>query len=175
MNYRIQFLTFLLFFTLISCQQSASNDTNNESTKVEVEEESTTAPTTKAEEPKPLSKLEQLDFENNKTITESGEEITKAIVDKGGGIFLYPDNIKDHRIFAYESPDLNSTRLLLISAFTNDVEGNPFQCELGAFYDSEEIEITYLEKSGDFVKAQATANGKTKVIYVEKKWLTFEQ
>lgn len=169
MSKTTNFLAILLCSLLLSCQQSATNtDAANTSTDTVV----TTS--TAVETPKAPNKLEAIDIENNKIIEEAGEEITKAVLKKEAIIF-YRDDSKMHRIFGYETADVNSKRLLAVSAFTNDVEGNPFGCELGAYYDMKEIKIKYLETAGTFVKAEVVANGNTKVVFFESKWVESEE
>jgi hypothetical protein len=85
---------------------------------------------------------------------------------------------RDHRIFGYAAPDTKSERLLLLSIFTSDVENNPFQCKLGAYYDTggmDGVGLKYAGTAGDFVKALATDNAnKTTTVYFEKKWIEME-
>lgn len=84
---------------------------------------------------------------------------------------------QDHRIFGYAKPDLNSDRLFLLSVFTNDVQDNPFQCKLGAYYETigmKDLTIKYVSTIGNFVKAKATDNqNRATTIYFEKKWIEF--
>lgn len=169
---RTHLLAIVLFFTMVSCQQSTPNNTETNNLVPESQEVTETSTTT-PEEQKTLSKLDNIDLENNKLVAEAGEDITKAVIKKEA-IILYADMMKVHRIFGYEAPDVNSKRLLVISVFTNDVEDNPFNCALGAYYDTDEIDLTYIETASGFVKANATASGQTKIVYIESKWVVAE-
>ena len=84
----------------------------------------------------------------------------------------------DHRIFGYEKPNLDSKKMLLISIFTTDVEKNPFNCEYGAYYESDEmqdIKLKFKENLGDFSKIELFKENDSKIIYFENKWLEFEE
>ncbi len=81
---------------------------------------------------------------------------------------------KDHRFFGYEKPDTTSKRVILFSIFTSDVDGNPFDMELGSHYDTNSIEdftLKFLSDDGQFSKIEAT--GKNQIIYIENKWIQF--
>lgn len=129
-----------------------------------------------------ISTLSKIDEENNKSILQSGENITKAFVllqDKTRTIRLTANIQKDYRIFGYAKPDITSEKLLLLSIFTTDVKNNPFHCKLGAYYETSNmngLDLTYLETTGDFVKALATEKSKkSTTLYFEKKWIEFIQ
>jgi hypothetical protein len=85
--------------------------------------------------------LDSVDKANNESVITSGDNITKAYVSASDSSISLASNMRqDHRIFGYEKPDTKSKRLLLLSVFTNDVENNPFGCELGAYYDTSGME-----------------------------------
>ncbi|MEO8149621.1 MAG: hypothetical protein ABI723_18425 [Bacteroidia bacterium] len=125
-----------------------------------------------------LATLDSIDRANNQSVIASGDDITKAYIMKSdSSIFLTANMRLDHRVFGYAQPDIKSKRLLLLSVFTNDVEKNPFGCELGAYYDTggmENMKLKFQEQSGDFIKAVVIdkSNKKT-TVYFEKKWIEF--
>lgn len=126
------------------------------------------------------TKLDSLDNANNTSVMNSGDDITRAYVMLSSGdssIYLTANIRKDHRIFGYAAPDIHSEKLLLLSVFTDDVENNPFQCKLGAYYDTNDmsaLKLKYIETAGNFVRAYAvdTAGNRT-TLYFEKKWIEF--
>lgn len=118
--------------------------------------------------------------QNNEGLGVNSEaEINKAVISKSdSSIFIGQDTYMDHRIFGYERPDINSKKLILFSSFTNDVEGNPFQCPLGAFYSSDlmdELIFKYLATEGQFVKAKLIHNGAETIVYIERNWVVFSE
>lgn len=128
---------------------------------------------------KGLAFTDSIDKANNESIIASKDDITKAYVSSSDSLIYLTANIrKDHRIFGYAEPNTNSKRLLLLSVFTNDVENNPFKCELGAYYDTsgmENLTLKYQGKEGNFIKALATdKTDKVQTVYFEKKWMEFE-
>lgn len=127
------------------------------------------------------SRLDSIEKANNKSVDESKDNLTKAFVLLSNGdstIHLTANIRKDHRIFGYANPDINSERLLLFSVFTSDVESNPFGCKLGAYYDTSSIReftLKYTSTKGSFVQASATdTSGQSTVLYFDKKWIVFE-
>jgi hypothetical protein len=125
--------------------------------------------------------LDSIERANNESVTASGENITKAYVSASDKSITLSANMRqDHRVFGYEQPNVFSKRLLLLSVFTDDVENNPFECPLGAYYDTNgmdnaNLSLKYVEKTGDFVKAVATdKTNKATIVYFEKKWIAFE-
>lgn len=78
-------------------------------------------------------------------------------------------------IFGYESADVNSKKMIAFSSFTKDVENNPNKCVLGAFYDTSDLDISYVETSGNFVKlAFKKTDGSVVNFYMEKKNVTIQ-
>ena len=135
--------------------------------------------TKKAKESSVLSALDSISLENNQSIIDSGENITKAYINLQDSIFdLRTDMRKDHRFFGYEKPDTTSKKLLLFSIFTNDVDNNPFGYELGAYYDmmeSDGLQIKYQGSVGDFIKTIVSdQEGKKTTLYFEKKWIVLQ-
>lgn len=126
-------------------------------------------------------KLDSLDRVNNAVIKAAGKQVTKAYVtlsDRDSIIHLTDNMRKDHRFFGYAKPDLKSERLLLLSIFTNDVEGNPFSCKLGEYYNTsgmKELVLKYQRINGHFVQAVAIgANREVTTVYFEKKWIEIQ-
>ncbi len=115
---------------------------------------------------------------NLKVLKEQGNNITKAKIDLNDNTFaLTADSHKDHRIIGYHKPDTNSIRLILFSVFIDDVENNPFQCKLGAYYDltnTKGIKIKFLETKNQFVKTLVKDSlGKKYHVYFAKKDINF--
>jgi len=84
----------------------------------------------------------------------------------------------DHRIFGYSKPNTQSKKLLLLSIFTNDVENNPFKCELGAYYDTnrmENMDLKFIQSIKDFVEVTVFDHNSNKVttVYFEKRFIEF--
>ncbi|SHH07016.1 hypothetical protein SAMN05443549_1158 [Flavobacterium fluvii] len=125
------------------------------------------------------SKLETIEKENSEMIEKDEEYINKALISKNDSLIWIVANMKrDHRIFGFEKPDLNSKRMILLSIFTNDVENNPFNCPYGAFYDTnkmKDIELKFKENIGNFAKTEVLDKNTKGIVYFEKKWLELEQ
>lgn len=126
-----------------------------------------------------FSKLDSIDFNNNKSILDSGENITKAYIYLQDSLFdLRADMRKDHRFFGYAKPDSTSKKLLIFSIFTDDVDNNPFGYELGAHYDMTDtngLQIKYHGSVGDFIKTIASdEEGKNTILYFNKKWIVLQ-
>lgn len=160
---------------LTACGQTASNSTNPSAIPTPVN----------AETPKSgdialtTNSLDSIDKANNESVLASGDDITKVYVNASDSSMFLAANIRrDHRIFGYAQPDIHSKRLFLLSVFTNDVENNPFGCELGAYYDTgdmQDLSLKFVAKAGDFIKAVAiNKESKETTIYFEKKWIEFE-
>lgn len=108
------------------------------------------------------------------------EAMQRAVVSKADSVFHVYNNIRaDYRIIGYESPDTNSKKMVLFSVFTSDVEGNPFHCPYGSYYDSGspiELVIKYTGEQGSFIVASISGGSKKPAtIYFEKKWVEFEE
>ncbi len=80
---------------------------------------------------------------------------------------------KDHRIFGYEKNDIYSTKMILLSIFTNEVENNPFYCKYRTFYDTNgmtHLKLKYVATEGDFLNIEIIKEGKTiDEVYMLKK------
>ncbi len=125
-----------------------------------------------------LSGLDSINIENNKSIIDSKENITKGYIFNDSLFDIRADMKKDHRFFGYQKPNITSKKLILFSIFTNDIDGNPFKCELGSYYDmtdSEGLEIKYQKTQGDFIETIiSNENGEKTIVYFEKKWIILE-
>ncbi|WP_313183174.1 hypothetical protein [Sphingobacterium siyangense] len=129
------------------------------------------------------AKLDSIDHANAQSVLES-DEVTKAYVKltaKDSIIRLHSNIRIDHRFFGYEQADTQAKKLLLFSIFTNDVEHNPFQLKLGAYYDTSGLDskgskLKYVDTKGDFVQAKFIDSTDIPVctIYFEKKWVEIE-
>jgi hypothetical protein len=120
--------------------------------------------------------LDSIERVHNQSILDSGERITRAYVDsENNRIDLWADIKLDHRFYGYEKPDANSKRLILFSIFTNDVDGNPFGLDLGAYYSTADVEggiFTFVSEKDDFVEAEfQDKEGKKTTLYFERKWI----
>jgi hypothetical protein len=125
------------------------------------------------------SQLDSIDIANTQSVLASGENVTKAYINQETDeLSFWADMKKDHRFFGYAQPDTASKRLLLFSIFSNDVEGNPFQLPLGAYYDTRDLEdrsIAYLGQKGDFIHTQIEdEQGEKTDLYFEKKWVVLD-
>ena len=107
------------------------------------------------------------------------DNITKAIILKDSTIFLHANIRKDHRIFGYAKPYLDSQKLILISVFTSDVKDNPFNCQFGAYYDTsgmKDMELKYVGMRGDFIEANIVQYDTSSTpTYIEKIWIEFDE
>lgn len=89
-------------------------------------------------------------------------------------IYVQMSMDKDFTSFGYEKADKSSAKLICFSSMTADVDGNPHKCKMGAYYTSDDFTINYLGMEGNFVKAEAKANGVGSVFYLEKSAVAFE-
>lgn len=162
-------------FFLFSCGQKSSKSSNQTDSSVTASVDNQKA----NDNLKGLSLVDSIDKANNESIIASKDDITKAYVSSSDSLIYLTANMRrDHRMFGYAEPNTTSKRLLLLSVFTNDVENNPFKCELGAYYDTsgmENLTLKYQGKEGNFIKSVAVdKENKMKTIYFEKKWIEFE-
>ncbi len=91
------------------------------------------------------------------------EYMGKAYIEKDGSIWMIANMKKDHRIFGYKNQNIYSTKMILLSIFTNDVKKNPFDCKYGAFYDTngmKDLELKYIATENDFLKIEIIKEGK---------------
>lgn len=91
-------------------------------------------------------------------------------------LYLSAEMKSDHRIFGFAKADASSEKLILFSIFTNEVEGNPFNCKYGSYYDiskgAQKFSLKYNGKKENFIAAILTDSLNQKHdIYFEKKWI----
>nr|WP_240788895.1 lysozyme inhibitor LprI family protein [Psychroserpens sp. NJDZ02] len=107
------------------------------------------------------------------------EYMGKAYIGKNGEIWLTANMKRDHRIFGYKNKDINSTKMILISIFTNEVKNNPFDCKYGAYYETsgiKDFKLKYVETENNFLKIKIIKEGKTiDEVFMLKKWFEFEK
>ena len=104
---------------------------------------------------------------------------TRAMVSEDSIISLKADIKRDHRIFGYMKPDTTSEKLLLLSIFTSDVVNNPYNCKLGAYYETNDmtgLQLKYLGMNGQFIKAAAFAkkSRQSTIFYFQRKSILFD-
>lgn len=121
--------------------------------------------------------LKKIETENQKSVDEATPDFLNFMwISKNGEAHLYSDIKKDHRIFGYEKPYANSKKLILFSVFTNEVEGNPFRCPFGSYYETaamKNIQLKYLKTKGSFAEMELTKDGKSVLVYFLKKYIKF--
>lgn len=107
------------------------------------------------------------------------DDMELAHVRKDSSITLSVNMKKVHRIFGYNKSDINSTKMILLSIFTFDVEHNPFNCKYGAYYDivgMTDLSLRYLRTDGDFLEVAIVKDQKEiEKVYMLKKWFDFEE
>lgn len=126
-----------------------------------------------------MAELDSIKLANKTSLLLAGDDVTKAYISPADSSFFLMANIRaDHRLIGYEKPDTLSNELILFSIFTNDVENNPFEYPLGAYYDSyglENLALKYVGMKDGYFQIEATdSNNNTTELYFEKKWVTFE-
>jgi hypothetical protein len=109
-----------------------------------------------------------IDYENK-------ERLGKAYISTRDSNILAGGNINsDYRIFGYQQPNIHSKKMILISVFTTDVEGNPFQCPYGATYSlrgMDSIGLKYIASENAFISASVITNKKSiDTVFIEKRW-----
>lgn len=108
---------------------------------------------------------------------EADDEMNLAEVGEDGAIYLSQDKFRDHRLVGYAEPDTTSRKLIVISSSTSDVDGNPHQCPLGAYYSSDDMEdlsLTLDRRQGAFAAVTVTdASDKKTTVYLEARRLRF--
>ncbi|MFK8046520.1 MAG: hypothetical protein AB8B72_13570 [Crocinitomicaceae bacterium] len=164
------FITGTLLLLVVGCASVESKSNKVETTNVKSKTESDNNYNAQMAE-----YLDSLDKANNELVRSAGEYITKAYVDSDNIVHLISSMKADHRFFGYAQPDTASERLLLLSVFTNDVKDNPFQCKLGAFYETlgmGELVLRFIGVEGDFAKVLATDNSTINTpLYIESRWI----
>ena len=170
----------IILITLIVITACVNKQTNSHVLKVLQKNEKKVVNTTHKESTTQfISKLDSIDFTNNQTIINDEEYINKVVVSLSDSTIFLTANMKlDHRIFGYSKPNTQSKKLLLLSIFTNDVENNPFKCELGAYYDTnrmENMDLKFIQSIKDFVEVTVFDHNSNKVttVYFEKRFIEF--
>ena len=105
------------------------------------------------------------------------DHLEKMMVTKEtGGMWLTANIRLDWRIFGYNKPDSTSKKMMLLSVFTSDVEGNPYNCPYGSYYETgDHIDLKYIATEGAFIKANIiTTDSQKGTVYIDKKWVEFE-
>lgn len=149
--------------TILSCKESVEVNIKSEKTNTKIESK--------------FLNLDSIQDRNNKNIEIAGNHVNKLIISrKDSLIWITSSKYLDHRIFGYEKPNLNSKKMILISCFTADVENNPFELPLGAYYELDKNhKAKFLKKEREFIAAKFILNGKDlKNVYFEKKWIEFD-
>jgi len=122
-----------------------------------------------------VTKLSYINVENkiNDVDLEKYPDRYSKLIHMDDKLYLVANIRKDHRIFGFAKPSYDSDLMILFSIFTNDVEGNPFTCLIGSYYDTSipSIEIKYLQDIDDFVKTKVYYLDKEYIVYFEKKWI----
>ena len=161
----------ILFLALGACQEATNSNTNENKTQEEKQ-------TSIGDANKQTSEIATNEEEKNKAETTEGALLE---VSADGMIRMNADpQSDDYRIFGYEKADSKSKRLWILSVFTKDVENNPLGCELGAYYDLDNMADNgmrfkkYLGTEGDFAKIELTREGKSHIIYIAKSWVAVE-
>ncbi|MEX6690096.1 hypothetical protein QTN47_21485 [Danxiaibacter flavus] len=168
------------FLFLIGCNNSSADSTNaanhNDSSKIS---KGNTGDIVK-EVANSSNKPDSTDNTSSNAVAFDEAYIQKAIVSKIDSSIWLTANMKlDHRIFGYEKPDTTSRKMILISIFTNDVEGNPFKCPFGSYYQTSnmtDMEIKYVSTEGIFIKASVFKKNEFQgAVYMDKKFIEFEE
>jgi len=128
--------------------------------------------------PKPIN-LDSLEKINTQKIERAGSHINKALIfNKDSSLWIGTSKWVEHRIFGYDKPNSNSKRLILISCFTGDVEGNPYNLKYGAFYTTDNdstFKFKFRKFVGKFAKVEILKDMRSlDTVYFGKKWLEFE-
>jgi hypothetical protein len=106
-------------------------------------------------------------------------QMQKATFSLRDSLFIITANIHaDYRIIGYSKPDVCSSRQILFSVFTKDVDQNPYHCQYGAFYSTsggfQNMSIKFRAIFKGFVRADLFVSGRKKgTIYFERRWVSF--
>lgn len=174
-------ILFCTAFIITSCNHSEKNAQDNASIdSAEVEVKDMTVSAVKNDDsPVPIKKTVAPPAVGSKEVIDmDSDNLTKAMVSKADSSITVNANIRlDHRIFGYAAADTNSRKLLLFSVFTDDVEGNPYECPFGSYYDTsgmEDLDLKFVKKEGNFVKADLLKEKKTiGSVFFDKNWVEF--
>ncbi len=159
--------TFCLIIILASCQQR--NVTREKENHPPIDSSLQSDTTVKIIAKKKEIYLEPL----------SEDALSKISVDLSEGdsrLNLYANIRNDYRIFGYAQPDTDSEKLLLFSVFTDEVDGNPFDCKYGSYYSlgnsDQNFHLTYKKSDKNFVVVNLNDSlGNNRNVYFEKKWI----
>ncbi len=159
-----------LFLIICGCKQEIKIETQKISEQKIIQKDSI----------KKRINLDSLDKANESQLTPYEEYWNKILVqNRDSTLWLNSEMRLDHRIFGYKNPNVKSKRLIFLSVFTNDVEGNPFQCKYGSHYSTtlgEERKLKYISKENDFVKTILLDHNKVlDTIYFERKWIELDE
>lgn len=128
------------------------------------------------------AELEKIEAENQGIIDSSTPKFLNFLwIKKNGEVYLYQAPRRDHRMFGYEKPDVNSKKLILFSIFTKDVNGNPFAMPLGSYYDVFEMEkkqqayLKYIKTKKRFVEMELVKDSCKTKLYFLKKYTRFDK
>jgi hypothetical protein len=169
--------TCFLLLSSLGCRNAQQETTGTVLADTPVIKKETDGQAIPADTPVPVSKEKEAAAGEISDINE--EFIQRAIITRSDSAINVYQNIRaDYRIFGYSAPDTNSRKMILISVFTNDVEGNPYQCPYGAYYYSGGIpdtELKYTGQTAAFIRASLVKEGADPVtIYIQKEWTEFE-
>lgn len=163
----------------ISCnsnlEKSSNQDRNEESERINNPQPIT--PALKENTVEAIEEVEEIEEEEPALIR---DKYLHGIIEQDSTVFLMATMRKNYSLFGYETPSTKSKKLFLFSVFTDEVEGNPSNCDYGSFYDSSEMErigmtLKYTSDTLGFRKLMMIRNNLINdFAYVEKKWLEFE-
>ena len=161
-----QLFAILFLLILISCNNAATSTSVNE-------EQNSTKINDK--------KTNNTDKENEAVMQADGTSTPLAGISKKDSILYITNDMKvgDHRFFGYKNPDTASTKMILISTFSSDVDGDPLKLPLGAYYETGNMngtKIKFAETNGNFIRTMVTTkkSGVPVVVFFEKKWISFD-
>ena len=105
---------------------------------------------------------------------------TKAHVDQKTKEFWLTANMRqDHEFFGYASASVGAKKLILFSVFTNAVKDNPYNCPLGAYYDTNGLKtndkIVFVSADRAFVKLNyVSAAQEITPFYVQRRFVRIQ-
>ncbi|PIB36092.1 hypothetical protein BFP72_12150 [Reichenbachiella sp. 5M10] len=116
--------------------------------------------------------------EMSPTLTTDTAE-TQAVIEKmDSTVWLMSKIGNDHRIFGYQSPDSTSKKMIVFSAYTEDVEGNPHHCAYGSYYDMSDLKnmkLKWIDDQGGYSQVAIYRDGTEQgVIYIQSHLLKQE-
>ncbi len=163
----------------ISCNSNLEKSSNQDK-KEELERIDNPQPITPALEENTVEAIEEVEEIEEEEPALIRDKYLHGIIEKDSTVFLMATMRKSYRLFGYEAPTTKSKKLFLFSVFTDDVEGNPFDCDYGSFYETSGMErigmtLKYTSDTLGFRKLMMIRNNLINdFAYVEKKWLEFE-